>query len=138
MRALVRAFVSLSVFASLACAVEVTPLTPTVTVQASPAQVYVPSAPPAVLYSAPPAPRPGYLWINGYWSWSGSRWVWIDGHWEARRAGYVWIAPHHEVRGGRHVYVAGRWEREAAYKSSAARPRPAPSYRGAKQHKHHK
>ena len=39
--------------------------------------------PPAqrVVVAAPPAPRPGYLWIEGEWIWSGGRWVWMEGYW---------------------------------------------------------
>jgi hypothetical protein len=27
------------------------------------------------------APGPGYIWIGGYWSWTGGRHVWSRGHW---------------------------------------------------------
>lgn len=25
-------------------------------------------------------PVPGYIWVQGYWSWNGYEWLWIDGH----------------------------------------------------------
>lgn len=55
------------------------------------------------------APRPGYVWVRGYWAWNGGSWVWTSGRWEAQRAGYIWVQPQYVYRGGRHVYVAGGW-----------------------------
>ncbi len=57
------------------------------------------------------APYPGYVWIGGYWNWSGNRHVWVGGHWEAPRPGYRWV-PHrweHDRDGWR--LHGGRWER---------------------------
>ena len=45
--------------------------------------------PPAV--ASRPAPRPGYVWVPGYWSWRGHRHVWVDGRWLRERRGYVWV-----------------------------------------------
>jgi len=36
-------------------------------------------APPAPLVEAVPAPRPGYVWAPGYWTWQGDRYNWIAG-----------------------------------------------------------
>ena len=61
-----------------------------------------PAAPPQTMLAAP---GPGYVWIPGYWSWSGNwrwvggRWVippypqstWVSGYWVHRPQGYVWI-----------------------------------------------
>jgi hypothetical protein len=57
------------------------------------------------------APYPGYVWLDGYWSWVGGRHEWVGGHWEAPRAGYRW-EPHHWVRArdGWHLH-GGRWVR---------------------------
>jgi hypothetical protein len=69
-------------------------------------------APPAPQYEVVGvAPYPGWLWIGGYWSWSGSRHVWIGGRWQAPRPGYRW-QPHRwepVARGWREV--PGRWSR---------------------------
>jgi hypothetical protein len=32
--------------------------------------------PPVVVY-----PNRGYVWMPGYWSWTGYNWVWIPGYW---------------------------------------------------------
>lgn len=73
-----------------------------------PAQPYYADA--EVVAVAPPAPQvevigvapaPGYIWIGGYWGWSGYRHVWYPGYWNAPRAGYRWY-PHAwvQVNGG--------------------------------------
>jgi hypothetical protein len=57
------------------------------------------------------APAEGFLWIGGYWGWSGQRHEWMPGHWEAPRPGYRWV-PHawvREERGWRSH--PGHWER---------------------------
>lgn len=66
--------------------------------------------------SAPPPPRhvqyetrPGFIFIEGRWNWSGGQWVWVDGYYERERAGYVYAPGRWEPRGSRHVWVEGRW-----------------------------
>jgi hypothetical protein len=44
--------------------------------------------PPAPIYEAVPAPRPGWVWVNGYWKWNGHRYVWRSGYWVRARPGY--------------------------------------------------
>ena len=57
------------------------------------------------------APAPGYVWIGGYWRWSGVAHVWVPGHWVVGRPGYVWV-PHRWVRyGGGWRLAEGHWER---------------------------
>lgn len=57
------------------------------------------------------APAPGYVWINGYWSWTGNHHVWVAGRWEAPRPGYRWV-PHrwYHERDGWHL-AEGHWDR---------------------------
>jgi YXWGXW repeat-containing protein len=69
-------------------------------------------APPApVVETYGVAPRPGYVWIGGYWNWVGGRHVWVGGHWDAPHPGYRWEA-HRWVHGrdGWHLRE-GRWVR---------------------------
>lgn len=40
-----------------------------------------------------PAPRDGAVWIDGYWNWSGRRWVWRPGVWALRPTGAYYAAP---------------------------------------------
>ncbi|MBI3759135.1 MAG: YXWGXW repeat-containing protein, partial [Deltaproteobacteria bacterium] len=62
---------------------------------------------PGPVYREPPPPRvehpgyapvAGYIWIGGYWSWTGHRHEWVPGYWDAPRPGYRWQPP--------------RWERD--------------------------
>jgi hypothetical protein len=66
--------------------------------------------PPPVVEVAPP-PRPGLVWVPGYWVWDGHRHVWRRGHWMHERPGWAWEPAHWEERGGRWFFVAGHWER---------------------------
>jgi hypothetical protein len=71
--------------------------------------VFVGVAPPALPFEAVPAPRPGWVWVPGVWSWEYGRYVWIRGHWIAARPGFVyapagWVRWHHGWR-----WRAGAW-----------------------------
>src|SRR5271163_2924184 len=47
----------------------------------APGEVVVSEDPPAPVYETVGiAPGPGYLWIGGYYHWSGAGWVWYRGH----------------------------------------------------------
>lgn len=56
-------------------------------------QVVIGNAPPPPRYEVMPAARAGYIWVPGYWTWSGRRHVWLGGHWERARAGFHYRAP---------------------------------------------
>lgn len=43
--------------------------------------------PPAQRVEVIPAPRQGYIWAPGYWSWTGERHQWEQGRWERARNG---------------------------------------------------
>lgn len=73
--------------------------------------VYVDPPPPRVEYPGY-APVAGYVWIGGYWNWSGHQHVWVPGRWDAPRHGHRWVEPRWE-RDGRHWRQRpGRWEQE--------------------------
>ena len=74
----------------------------------------------AVAVSAPPpprrenagqAPRPGYVWIPGYWNRVNDQYVWVMGYWSMPPSGFTsWDATHwihDQARGW--VLVRGRW-----------------------------
>ena len=76
-------------------------------------------AQPMVMVAPPPpqlevigvVPAAGYVWIDGYWNWTGSRHVWIGGRWDAPRPGHMWVA-HRWVRQGAGWRMApGHWAR---------------------------
>ena len=60
-------------------------------------------APPEPVIEIMPPPRVGFVWIQGYWGWSGHRHLWFPGRWVNSRPGYIW-APE------RWHFETGRWE----------------------------
>jgi hypothetical protein len=78
---------------------------------ASFAQVMVRVGPPAPVYQRPgPPPDRGYVWINGYQSWRGDRYVWVPGHWEhPPRPHARWVAHRWAHRHGQWVMIEGHW-----------------------------
>ena len=67
--------------------------------------------PPLVVEPVVVAPAPGYIWIGGYWSWSGGRASRRAGHWAAPRPGYHWVPRQwSQGPGGWHQH-GGHWAR---------------------------
>jgi len=58
-----------------------------------------------------PAARSGYVWVPGYWRWSGRDHVWVEGHWLRERRGWHWVPAHWDERGGRFYFQPGVWVR---------------------------
>jgi len=78
--------------------------------------VVVQSAPPAPIYESVPAPRQGYIWAPGHYTWDNGRYVWRGGEWVAARPGYAWQAAHWEQRSdGSWYLVGGTWVRSDSY-----------------------
>jgi hypothetical protein len=76
----------------------------------------------------PPAPGPGYAWLNGYWHWDGDEYLWHRGRWDVRPApGYVWL--HHGWTQDRDRYrlMPGRWVRRG-YHPPYAFVHPTPRF----------
>lgn len=67
--------------------------------------------PPAPRYEVVPPPRPGFVWVPGYWAWRGNQHVWIGGTWVAGRPGYVYNHPHWVERNGQWYFTGGHWAR---------------------------
>ncbi|WAC26951.1 hypothetical protein [Ancylobacter sp. SL191] len=71
-----------------------------------------PGPPPPPRREPRPAPRRGYIWVPGHWTWSARhRWVWVPGHWDEARRGFNFVGPRWVLRRGRWVYEPGRWVR---------------------------
>ncbi len=68
--------------------------------------------PPAPVYEAVPAPRPGYIWAPGFWRWEHERHVWVPGRWMEARRGYHWVPDRwdHDHDGWRQR--EGHWDRD--------------------------
>jgi hypothetical protein len=75
--------------------------------------VFVRIAPPRpVIERVVPAPGPHYVWVGGYYRWSGRAYVWVPGRWaHPPRPRVVWVAPHWNYVPARHgyVFVGGYW-----------------------------
>lgn len=73
------------------------------------AYIYVQTGPPAPIVERVPArPGRGYVWVPGYWNWSGGRYVWMHGRYV--RHGGAWCGGHwrRDMRRGWY-WVPGRW-----------------------------
>lgn len=56
------------------------------------------------------SPGDGYVWVDGYWHWTGDHYRWIGGHWAARPyPGYVWVSSGWVHDHGHYRFVPGRW-----------------------------
>lgn len=66
--------------------------------------------PPARRYEPVPRPRAGFVWVEGYWAWTGRRHEWIGGHWEAARPGFVYHRPLWIHERDRWHFREGAWE----------------------------
>ncbi|MDE3248849.1 MAG: YXWGXW repeat-containing protein [Bacteroidota bacterium] len=65
--------------------------------------------PPDVIYNRPPAPGPGYVWMNGDWYWRGSLYEWRPGRWVRTRPGRRWYDGHWQQRGRGWRWNRGYW-----------------------------
>src|SRR5688500_19284165 len=67
--------------------------------------VYANVPPPApIVEYRPPPPGYGYLWVDGYWDWTGYDWTWNSGFWAPERAGYLYVRPQYVYDNNRWVY----------------------------------
>jgi hypothetical protein len=73
--------------------------------------VYVEPPPPRVEYPGY-APVAGYVWIGGYWNWTGHRHEWVPGRWDAPHPGHRWVEPRWERDGNYWRQRRGGWEPE--------------------------
>ncbi len=94
--------------------------------------VYSQDAPPAPMdEEVPEAPGPEYVWVNGYWTWTGGRYLWVRGHWGYRPyPGWVWSRSGWVLVDGRYRFVAGYWvEPNRGVRIRYVHPAPAPVIR---------
>src|SRR5579872_1270358 len=69
-------------------------------------------APPAIpVYTQPPCPVDGYLWVPGYWAWDEELgYYWVPGYWTAPpEVGYLWTPGYWGWVGGVYAWHAGYW-----------------------------
>jgi len=69
---------------------------------------YGPPPPQIVRYG--PAPGPSFVWVDGYYNWSGRGYVWAPGYWaHPPRHRTVWVSGYWARRHNGYVWVAGYW-----------------------------
>lgn len=56
-------------------------------------------------------PGPLFVWVDGYWKWTGSEYTWIRGHWVKAPKGKVWVQGRWEKRGAHWVWISGHWKK---------------------------
>jgi hypothetical protein len=64
----------------------------------------------------PQAPGWGYVWVNGYWDWTGYDWVWNNGYWAPPRPGFSYIGPRFIWENGQPIYYRGYWQSPNGYR----------------------
>jgi YXWGXW repeat-containing protein len=71
--------------------------------------IIVETAPPAAIVEVTPAPREGYVWAPGFYTYRDSKYAWVDGHWERARPGYRYVAPRWVEEAGKWRYTDEQW-----------------------------
>jgi len=69
----------------------------------------VDNQPPPPRETVRPAPRTGWVWVEGHWENRGG-WVWVSGIWVEAQPNRVWIDGRWQQRNGQWFWVPGRWE----------------------------
>lgn len=79
--------------------------------QAVTAEISVTLAPPPLpVYTQPPLPEDGYLWMPGYWAYGSEGYYWVPGVWVAPPAvGLLWTPGYWDWNSGNFVWRAGYW-----------------------------
>jgi hypothetical protein len=67
--------------------------------------------PPRRVEVIPASPGHGFVWIEGYWRWSGNAYFWVPGHHVKARSGYVWVPGYWQQKGRHWIWREGHWRR---------------------------
>ncbi len=74
--------------------------------------------PPAIpVYTQPPCPVDGYIWIPGYWAYDeADGYYWVPGYWDAPpQVGFLWTPGYWGYVGGVYRWNAGYWGPHVGY-----------------------
>jgi hypothetical protein len=69
-------------------------------------------------YSQPPCPTDGYIWVPGYWAWSGDAndFYWVPGVWVSPpQPGLLWTPGYWGYDGDVYVFHRGYWGRHIGF-----------------------
>ena len=75
-------------------------------------------------------PSPDYVWITGFWKWTGINYDWVDGRWIKAKKGKVWVPGAWEQVGARWVWKPGKWVKPKPAKPVTGKPgagKPGPN-----------
>ncbi|MDB5086997.1 MAG: repeat-containing protein [Mucilaginibacter sp.] len=70
------------------------------------------------VYSQPPCPADGYLWVPGYWAWSetDNDYYWVPGVWVSPpQTGYLWTPGYWGYDGDVYIFHTGYWGRHIGF-----------------------
>ena len=67
-------------------------------------------APPAERVEVVPAPRHGYVYEKGYWSWDNGKYAWREGRFIEERPGHRYEPGAWERRGEHWHFRGGHWD----------------------------
>ena len=57
------------------------------------------------------SPGADFVWVSGYYNWTGDRHVWTPGNWvRVPRPEAVWVSGRWVPDGGGYTWVAGHWQ----------------------------
>ena len=74
-----------------------------------------PTPPPLPVYTQPPPPADGYIWVPGYWSLNRNGYFWVPGAWVlAPYTGALWTPGYWGFVDGIYLWHAGYWGRTSA------------------------
>ncbi len=82
-----------------------------------PAGIVVPRPPAPLAESIPTAPSEDFVWVGGFWDWTGSDFQWVYGRWTLPPGAtvQVWVPPRYDYRVDRYFYYRGYWQRNSNY-----------------------
>src|SRR5579872_6842119 len=78
--------------------------------------IYV--GPPVIpVYTQPPCPVDGFLWVPGYWAWDDDYgYYWVPGYWaEPPEIGFLWTPGYWGCQDGIYAWHAGYWGPEIGF-----------------------
>ena len=72
--------------------------------------------PPLPVYSQPPCPEAGYMWMPGYWAYSPDGYYWVPGTWVmAPQPGYYWTPGYWGYQNDSYYWNPGYWGPQVGY-----------------------
>jgi hypothetical protein len=72
--------------------------------------------PPLPVYTQPPLPALGYIWVPGYWAYADSDYFWVPGTWvEPPQVGYLWTPGYWAWANGEYAWNGGYWGTQVGF-----------------------